>query len=165
MSRRFSFKKEASAKKFTLTDEQKQEIKEAFDLFDTDGSGSIDSTELTTAFKALGFEPDVNEIEKMIKEVDKDGGGSVEFREFLQMMEKKMAERDPEADLMKAFHLYDPDSNGHITIDDLRRVAEELKEKISEEELEAMLEECDQNGDGVIDGEEFLHVMKHENLV
>ena len=36
-----------------LTEEQKQEIKEAFDLFDTDGSGSIDSKELKVAMRAL----------------------------------------------------------------------------------------------------------------
>ena len=40
-----------------LTEEQTQEIKEAFDLFDTDGSGSIDSKELKVAMRALGFEP------------------------------------------------------------------------------------------------------------
>jgi len=38
-----------------LTDEQKTEIKEAFDLFDTDGSGSIDAKELKVAMRALGF--------------------------------------------------------------------------------------------------------------
>ena len=40
-----------------LTEEQKQEIKEAFELFDTDGSASIDSKELKVAMRALGFEP------------------------------------------------------------------------------------------------------------
>jgi len=44
-------------KKKELTEEQKNEIKEAFDLFDTDGSGSIDSKELKVAMRALGFEP------------------------------------------------------------------------------------------------------------
>ena len=45
-----------------LTEEQKQEIKEAFDLFDTDGSGSIDAKELKVALRALGFEPRKEEI-------------------------------------------------------------------------------------------------------
>ena len=40
-----------------LTEEQKQEIREAFDLFDTDGSGTIDAKELKVAMRALGFEP------------------------------------------------------------------------------------------------------------
>ena len=47
-----------------LTEEQKQEIKEAFDLFDTDGSGSIDSKELKVAMRALGFEPKKEEIQE-----------------------------------------------------------------------------------------------------
>ena len=45
-----------------LTEEQKQEIKEAFDLFDTDGSGSIDAKELKVAMRALSFEPNKEEI-------------------------------------------------------------------------------------------------------
>ena len=44
-------------KRSDLTEEQKQEIREAFDLFDTDGSGTIDSKELKVAMRALGFEP------------------------------------------------------------------------------------------------------------
>merc|ERR1712080_451060 len=64
-----------------LTDEQKQEIKEAFDLFDTDGSGSIDSKELKVAMRALGFEPRKEEIQKMISDVDDDGSGTIEYEE------------------------------------------------------------------------------------
>ena len=60
-----------------LTEEQKQEIKEAFDLFDTDGSGEIDAKELKVAMRALGFEPKKEEIQKMISDVDDDGSGSI----------------------------------------------------------------------------------------
>ena len=59
--------------KFELTEEQKQEIREAFDLFDTDGSGTIDAKELKVAMRALGFEPKKEEIKKMISDIDKDG--------------------------------------------------------------------------------------------
>jgi len=59
MSYSSSKKKSSSAKKNVpeLTEEQKQEIREAFDLFDTDGSGTIDAKELKVAMRALGFEP------------------------------------------------------------------------------------------------------------
>ena len=53
-------------KRSELTEEQRQEIKEAFDLFDTDGSGTIDAKELKVAMRALGFEPKKEEIRKMI---------------------------------------------------------------------------------------------------
>ena len=46
-----------------LTDEHEQEIKEVSDLFDTDGSGSIDSKELKVALRALGFEVKKEEIQ------------------------------------------------------------------------------------------------------
>merc|ERR1712083_1086903 len=66
--------------------EQKQEIKEAFYLFDTDGSGEIDSKELKVAMRALGFEPKKEEIQKMISDVDNDGSGTIGYEEFLKMM-------------------------------------------------------------------------------
>jgi len=58
--------------KAELTEEQRLEIKEAFDLFDTDGSGTIDAKELKVAMRALGVEPKKEEITKMISEVDRD---------------------------------------------------------------------------------------------
>ena len=48
-----------NAKKYErpgLTEDEIEEIKEAFDLFDTDGSGSIDPKELKAAMQSLGFE-------------------------------------------------------------------------------------------------------------
>ncbi|KAG1934558.1 putative calcium-binding protein CML20 [Pimephales promelas] len=73
-----------------LTEEQRQEIKEAFDLFDTDGSGSIDVKELKVAMRALGFEPKKEEIKKMIADIDKEGSGVIDFNDFLSMMTQKM---------------------------------------------------------------------------
>ena len=75
-----------------LTDDQKQEIREAFDLFDTDGSGTIDAKELKVAMRALGFEPSKEEIRKLISQIDVDGSGTVDFNEFLVMMTTKMGE-------------------------------------------------------------------------
>ena len=66
-----------------LTESQKSEIKEAFDLFDTSGSGTIEAKELKVALQALGFEPSREEIEKLIGGVDKDKSGKIDFHEFL----------------------------------------------------------------------------------
>jgi len=73
-----------------LSEEQKQEIKEAFDLFDTEGAGYIDAKELKVAMRALGFEPKKEEIKKMISDVDKEGRGVIEFQDFLDLMTVKM---------------------------------------------------------------------------
>ena len=60
----------------TVSEEQKQEIREAFDLFDADGSGSIDAKELKVAMRALGFEPKKEEIKKLMADIDSDGSGN-----------------------------------------------------------------------------------------
>ena len=75
-----------------LKQEQIDEIKEAFNLFDTDQSGSIDYRELKAAMKALGFDVKKDELKKMIADVDADGSGNIEFPEFLDMMTGKMDE-------------------------------------------------------------------------
>jgi Ca2+-binding EF-hand superfamily protein len=49
-----------------LTEEQKQEIREAFDQFDTGGSGAIDAKELKVAMRTLGFELSRDEIREMM---------------------------------------------------------------------------------------------------
>jgi Ca2+-binding EF-hand superfamily protein len=133
-----SYKKTTIAKpkkRTELTEEQKQEIKEAFDLFDTDGSGTIDAKELKVAMRALGFEPKKEEIRKMIQDVDKDGSGVIDFPEFLDMMTAKMAERDPREEMLKAFRLFDDDETGKISFKNLKRVAKELGENMTDEEI------------------------------
>jgi Ca2+-binding EF-hand superfamily protein len=102
--------------KFVLTEEQKQEVREAFDLFDTDGSGSIDAKELKVAMRALGFEPKKEEIKKMIADIDTDGSGTIDFNEFLELMTAKMSERDPYEEIIKAFRLFDDDKKGGVPI-------------------------------------------------
>uniref|UniRef100_A0A7S0L1H3 EF-hand domain-containing protein n=1 Tax=Coccolithus braarudii TaxID=221442 RepID=A0A7S0L1H3_9EUKA len=150
--------------KAELTEEQKQEIREAFDLFDTDGSGTIDAKELKVAMRALGFEPKKEEIKKMIADIDKDGSGTIDFDEFLQMMTAKMSEKDSREEILKAFRLFDDDETGKISFKNLKRVAKELGENMTDEELQEMIDEADRDGDGEINEEEFLRIMKKTSL-
>eukprot|EP00938_MAST-03A_sp_MAST-3A-sp1_P001672 g1672.t1 len=153
-----------SKSKFELTEEQKQEIREAFDLFDTDGSGTIDQKELKVAMRALGFEPKKEEIKKMIKDIDTDGSGTIDFQEFLEMMTAKMSQKDSREEILKAFRLFDEDETGKITFANLKRVAKELGENMTDEELMEMIDEADRDGDGEINEEEFLRIMKKTSL-
>merc|ERR1711918_286027 len=113
----------------SLSDEQKQELREAFDLFDTDGSGAVDASELHVAMKALGFEPKKEEIAKMVKEMNKEDG---------------------KEELLKGFKLFDDDSTGKISMKNFKRVAKELGENLSDKELEEILGEADTDKDGEI---------------
>ena len=74
-----------------LSEQQKEEIKQAFDLFDTSGSGIIESKELKVALRALGFEPSKEEIKTLIGNVGQDGSDRIDFHEFLDIMITKMS--------------------------------------------------------------------------
>merc|ERR1712196_172774 len=148
MSRRGAAKKKA---KGGLTEEQIEEIREAFNLFDADNSGAIDVRELKAAMRALGFEVKKEELKKMINDIDNDGNGSIEFQEFLEMMTGKMGEKDTREDIEKAFKLFDDDNTGEISLRNLRRV---------EEELQDMINQADRDGDGEINIDEFSRIMK-----
>ena len=149
----------AVKKKNDISEEQKQEIREAFDLFDTDGSGSIDAKELEVAMRALGFEPKEEEVAKMIADIDADGSGTIDFNEFLDMMTAKMGDRDSTEEIIKAFKLFDDDNTGKISFRNLKRVAKELGENISDEEIQEMIDEADRDGDGEIGQDEFIRIM------
>merc|ERR1712146_5332 len=102
MSRRGAKKKAGQ-----LSEEQLDEIREAFSLFDSDASGAIDVRELKAAMRALGFEVKNEELKKMVSDIDGDGNGTIEFSEFLQMMTGKMSEKDSREDIEKVFKLFD----------------------------------------------------------
>lgn len=114
--------------------------------------------------RALGFEPSKEEIRKLISQIDKDGSGNVEFSEFLAMMTTKMGERDSREEMLKAFRLFDDDESGKISFKNLKRVAMELGESISDEELQEMIDEADRDGDGEVSQEEFIRIMEKTNL-
>ena len=147
-----------------ITEEQSQEIKEAFDLFDSESTGYIDSKELKVAMRALGFEPKKEEIRKILSEVDKQGEGNISFEDFLSIMTEKMLERDPIEEMKKAFHLICEEGQDKITLKSLQKVAKELGENMTVEELQEMIEEADRDGDGEIGEEDFLKIMKKTNL-
>ncbi|KAL1223958.1 putative calcium-binding protein CML20 [Cardamine amara subsp. amara] len=145
---------------------KRQEIKEAFDLFDTDGSGTIDAKELNVAMRALGFEMTEEQINQMIADVDKDGSRAIDFDEFVHMMTAKIGERDTKEELTKAFQIIDLDKNGKISADDIKRMAKDLSENFTDAEIREMVEEADRDhkiktiDDGEVNMEEFMRMMK-----
>ena len=141
-----------------LTEEQIVEFKEAFQIFDKDGDGSINTKELGSVMRSLGQNLSEEEIQKMIEEVDKDDSGTIDFREFLGLITKKIKEKDNDEELCEAFRLFDKDGDGQISAHEFRYVMMTSGD-LNEQEIENMIREVDTDGDGYIDYPEFIRVM------
>ena len=103
--------------------------------------------ELSTVMRSLGQNPTDAEVQDMINEVDVDGSGSMEFPEFCVMMVKKMAESDTENEVREAYRVFDKDRDGYISRSELKMIFAALPERLSQEEIEEMLEAADEDGE------------------
>lgn len=142
----------------SVNSEYLADIKQTFDRFDVKKEGKFETKQLKFAMRALGFEPKKEEIKRITEEYDKDG--FIMSQDFNNLMVKRFTEKNINEEIMKAFQLFDRDSTGKITFNDLKRVSSELGEKISDEELLEMIEEADLDGDKAVDCQEFLRIMK-----
>lgn len=107
--------------------------------------------------RSLGQDPTEREMSEIIQELDGDGNGAIDFDEFLVMMSLL---QDPEDEMQKAFNVFDADGSGSISAAELRATMNGLNVKLTDEEVNDMIEECDTDGDGEISYPEFAHMMK-----
>lgn len=151
--------KGARQAKAELLNDQKQEIREAFTLFDMNNDGFLDYHELKVALRALGFEMSKKEVLEVIEEYD-DGNGKklISYDDFYRFVAGKIVERDPIEEIKRAFQLFDDDKTGKISLKNLRRVAKELGENMTDDELAAMIDEFDLDEDGEISLQEFISI-------
>ena len=146
--------------RFGLSEDEVMEIKEAFDLFDSDKSGSIDKTELKNALQNLGIDNKNHTLTTMMKDLDTDNSGTVTFDEFIEMMTAKMSDKDTREDLNKVFRLFIGDDTAEkISIKHLRRVANDLQETMNDAELHEMIMRADNDKDDLVNFEEFYAIM------
>ncbi|KAJ5871709.1 uncharacterized protein N7529_004062 [Penicillium soppii] len=168
-----------------LTEEQREEINEAFTLFDLDRDRHLDYHELRVAFRALGFtlskqelisllttygvpRPQVQQQQANGQPTSNKGPVSnpqhpsnllMPLSSFQAVTALKILERDPRDEILRAFELFDEGGKGYIDLEDLRRVARELGETgLEEEELRAMIEEFDLEGAGGVTREAFVGI-------
>jgi len=143
-----------------LDDEQIEELREAFNLFDTEHSGTIDARELKAALRALGFEVKKEDVRRMLSDVGKDPSQPIDFNDFQEMMRGRMPDKNSREEINKVFALFDEEEKGKISLRNLKRIAQELGESLTDDELQEMIEEADRDGDGLINPEDFYRVMR-----
>ncbi|KAI9357004.1 centrin-1 [Zopfochytrium polystomum] len=156
-----------SKRTFQLSAQQEIEIREAFEMFDTDGSGSITIQEWRVAMRAMGFESMKEENRMMLAEMDRDNNGTIDFDEFSGMVKRRLFMKMAKQEMHKLFGLLcegNAAGDKRVGVPNLRRMAELVGEEFSEEELREMIEEADRDNDTKISEDDFVRVAKRTSL-
>jgi len=136
-----------------FTDQKLFELKAAFRMYDADGSGDIDCDELESVLTTLGQKPTKKEVEDMIAVVDADDSGTIDWKEFLYLMNKKYGDESVDNQYQTAFKMFDKEGKGEVLTSDfvekmLRMSARLSDDAITRDELETIVWQCKfENGD------------------
>ena len=150
----------AEQKPFELTKEVKEELKEAFEVFDADGDGHINAEELQVVLEAAGRKMTREEVEAKIAEVDDDGAGELEWDEFLNLMTEEMRAKQTDEELIEAFKYFGPNNDQEgITKEQLMAVLEQEGEKVTNDDIDLLFEETSISNKGKITFSDFMLMM------
>ena len=140
-----------------LTDEQENEVREAFALADKNGTGTIQTKEVGMVVRALGMNPSDEELQEMIQ-----GRGDcvkITYNDFVDMVGDRMNEVENEDEIREAFAVFDRDGQGFIRAAELRHMMTNLGEKLSDQEVDDMIREAGIDNDGQFRYQEFVDRM------
>jgi myosin light chain 6 len=139
----------------SLSEDQISEYQETFSLFDNKGDGKIFAHQMGEVLRAMGQNPTEAEVRKCGYQNDMDT--RISFEMFLPILQTISKNRDhPTADdFVEGFRVFDKDQNGTISSAELRHLLTSLGERLTDEEVEQLLQ-GHEDAQGNINYEEFV---------
>ncbi|XP_035771980.1 calcium-binding protein 5-like [Neolamprologus brichardi] len=150
-----------------LTRDEIEELREAFVEFDKDKDGLISCKDLGNLMRTMGYMPTEMELIELSQNINMNLGGRVDFEDFVDLMTPKLLDETAGMiglkELKDAFKEFDLDGDGAITSDEMKHAMLKLMGKhTSKNEIDAVVKEADNNGDGTVDFEEFVKMMSQK---
>lgn len=136
--------------------EDRENFKNAFDAFDENRDGLVETSEIGKLLRAVGFNPMPEEVEDMIEDID---AQQFDFNSFLYIIYRHARECDPEQELIDAFRVFDKDGSGKLKTDTIREILRHLKKPFTEEQINELLSQAKIDKQECIQYEEFVKVM------
>ncbi|KAG8694430.1 EF-hand calcium-binding domain-containing protein 3 [Ceratobasidium sp. 394] len=109
-----------------LNEEQLEELREAFTIFDKNGDGRITASELASLLRALDKRPSDAEVQRMLDGADTNHDGVLDFAEFAALMGARLTIAQAESELRKVFKEFDLDGSGMIERAEMKAVLAKL---------------------------------------
>ncbi|KAJ8402591.1 hypothetical protein AAFF_G00366740 [Aldrovandia affinis] len=142
----------------SLAADEIEELREAFQEFDKDKDGLISCKDLGNLMRTMGYMPTEMELIELSQNINMNLGGRVDFEDFVELMAPKLLAETAGMiglkELKEAFKEFDMDGDGEITTEELRcAMSKLLGEQMTKGEIDDVVREADNNGDGTVDFE------------
>jgi len=144
-----------------MAPEQLAGLKAIFEAIDKDNSGSITVDEMKQGLHEQGSVLDQEELDQLIDSLDADKNGTIDYSEFVAGT-LSLSTLNKRENLLSAFEKFDTDNSGYLTVDELEAALRGNGGDVSED-IKQIIRECDTDGDGRIDFEEFASMMTAGN--
>ena len=119
----------------SLSDEQIEEFREAFSVFDPENKGYIQAKELGQVLRSLGICITNEEKNQYIEKFVQGKEANISFHDFLKIISQKISDIKADEELMEAFSLFDPDKKNEIDIEFFEKQFKEYLPDIDEKEI------------------------------
>ncbi|KAL8197392.1 UNVERIFIED_CONTAM: Calmodulin-like protein 4 [Gekko kuhli] len=139
-----------------LSQDQINEFKECFSLYDKKHKGKIKASDLITVMRCLGASPTPGEVVKHLQAHKVGNDAELDFSTFLSIMYKQMQQEDPENEILLAMLMTDEEKTGCITVAELKAKLTGLGEKLSGEEVNSLLKEAKVGHNGLVKYEDLV---------
>jgi calmodulin len=146
-----------------LSTDEITECREAFALYDDDNDGYIKMQELSLIMRALGQNPTTEHLQQMMDEADQEGDGRIDFPEFLALYDRRRRQytNNTFSEILDAFKVFDTEKKNAIPKPKMKEILLSLGDTtMSELDIDEMLDEADVDGDGEVDLEEFMRMIR-----
>ncbi|XP_028814150.1 calmodulin-like protein 4 [Denticeps clupeoides] len=144
-----------------LSQDQINEFKECFSLYDKKQRGKIEANDLITVMRCLGASPTYKEVERHLHIQKIDRNGELDFSTFLIIMHKQIQQEDPRTEILEAMRMTDKQKKGYILASDLRAKLTGLGEKLTDREVDELFRDAGVGPDGYIHYENFARKFTH----
>ena len=127
-----------------LAPEDYEDLKQTFDVFDEDGSGTIDPAEINKILDELGLDKRNPFILSLIHGL-RDKNKPIAFPEFLDIICSRVGETKTKDGIRRVFALYDKDENGVVDFEEFKNVVKQLHENLNDDDIMEMMHSASVN--------------------
>lgn len=135
-------------------------LRQVFDYFDSNKSGSINSSEMDKILGRLNVNLSKETYGELLREFDRDASRDIDFDEFCKIMLPVFTGKFEDEELWYAFKKFDLDNSGHISVGELKYILSKIGQNFTDSQIASMIATVDANNDGKLSFQEFARLMK-----